>query len=81
MTKILVDVDDTVLAEAMELLGTKTKKETINLALREITARRRRIKAFHELCELFDSGDNDFECIARVTGQPILRNDTPAQFE
>lgn len=63
MTKILVDVDDAMLAEAMELLGTKTKKETINLALSEITARQRRINAFRELCALYDSGALDLEAI------------------
>jgi Arc/MetJ family transcription regulator len=63
MTKILVDVNDAMLAEAMELLGTKTKKETINFALQEITARKRRINAFRELCELADSGRLDFSVL------------------
>lgn len=63
MTKILVDVDDTVLAEAMELLGAKTKKETINLALQEVTARQRRLKAFRELCALADSGALDLDIL------------------
>lgn len=63
MTKILVDVDDTMLAEAMELLGTKTKKETINLALQELMTRQRRINAFRELCALADSGALDLDVL------------------
>jgi predicted nucleic acid-binding protein len=35
MTKVLIDVDDDALAEASALLGTKTKKDTVNTALRE----------------------------------------------
>jgi Arc/MetJ family transcription regulator len=40
-----IDLDDEALAEAMRLSGAKTKKETVNLALREYTARHRRIAA------------------------------------
>ncbi len=40
-----IDVDDEALAEAMRLSGTKTKKDTVNLALREYAARHRRIEA------------------------------------
>jgi Arc/MetJ family transcription regulator len=43
MTKTLVDIDDQALADAAEELGTKTKKDTINTALREIAARRARM--------------------------------------
>jgi Arc/MetJ family transcription regulator len=60
MTKILVDVNDAMLAEAMELLGTTTKKDTVNLALEEVVARLRRARAFDELAALFDSGRLDF---------------------
>ena len=63
MTKILVDVDETMLAEAMELLGTKTKKETINLALSEILGRQRRLRALDDLRELAASGALDLESL------------------
>ena len=33
-----MDIDDEALAEAMRLSGTKTKKDTVNLALREFVA-------------------------------------------
>lgn len=41
MTKTLVDIPDELLAEAMELLGTPTKAETVRRALAESIARRR----------------------------------------
>lgn len=36
MTRTLVDVDEAALAVAAKALGTKTKKDTINQALREV---------------------------------------------
>jgi Arc/MetJ family transcription regulator len=38
-----IDIDEEALAEAMSLSGVKTKKDTVNLALREFAARHRRI--------------------------------------
>jgi Arc/MetJ family transcription regulator len=40
-----IDLDEEALAEAMRLSGAKSKKETVNLALREYAARHRRIAA------------------------------------
>ena len=40
-----IDLDDEALEEAMRLSGAKTKKDTVNLALREYAARHRRIAA------------------------------------
>lgn len=45
MTVTQIDLDDDALAEAMRLSGARTKKETVNLALREYAARHRRIAA------------------------------------
>lgn len=59
MTKILVDVDDAVLAEAADLLGTRTKKDTVNLALRESVTRLRRVRALERLAELGEAGSFD----------------------
>lgn len=42
MTKTVIDLDDELLSEAAQLLGTTTKKETVNRALAELVARRRR---------------------------------------
>jgi Arc/MetJ family transcription regulator len=45
MTVTQIDLDDEALAEVMRLSGTRSKKETVNLALREYAARHRRIAA------------------------------------
>ena len=42
MTKRLVDIDDTLLARARELLGADTMKETVNRALSEVIDLERR---------------------------------------
>jgi Arc/MetJ family transcription regulator len=38
MAKTLIDVDEEYLAAAQEVLHTKTKKDTVNAALREVAA-------------------------------------------
>ena len=38
VAKILVEIDDEYLAAAQEILHTATKKDTVNAALREVTA-------------------------------------------
>lgn len=38
-----IDIDDEVLREAQRLIGTRTKRETVDMALRELVARHRRI--------------------------------------
>ena len=38
MTKTLIDTDDEYLAAAQKALGTATKKDTVNAALREVAA-------------------------------------------
>lgn len=42
MSRTLLDLDDELLAEAARLLGTRTKKDTVNGALAELVAHRRR---------------------------------------
>lgn len=59
MTKVLVDVDDEALAEASSLLGTTTKKDTINTALRETVQRLRRAEALTRLAEMGSTGAFD----------------------
>jgi Arc/MetJ family transcription regulator len=39
MAKTLIDVDDDLLARSQQILGTATKKETVNGALRELVRR------------------------------------------
>jgi len=38
-----IEIDDDVIREAQRLLGTSTKRETVDLALREVVARHRRL--------------------------------------
>lgn len=38
-----IEIDDAVLREAQRLIGTRTKRETVDVALRELVARHRRI--------------------------------------
>ena len=38
-----IEIDDDVLREAQQLLGTTTKRETVDSALREVVARHRRL--------------------------------------
>jgi Arc/MetJ family transcription regulator len=38
-----IEIDDEVLREAQRLLGTATKRETVDFALRELVARHRRL--------------------------------------
>lgn len=45
MSVTQIDLDDEALAEAMRLSGAKSKKDTVNLALREYAARHSRIAA------------------------------------
>ncbi|AKH82145.1 hypothetical protein AA958_07750 [Streptomyces sp. CNQ-509] len=63
MSKLLVEVDDAILAEAGELLGTKTKKDTVNAALLEITQRRSRLRALDRLVEMGEDGAYDIELL------------------
>jgi Arc/MetJ family transcription regulator len=59
MTKMLIDIDDDALAEASTLLGTTTKKDTVNCALRETSQRLRRANALARLAERGASGTFD----------------------
>jgi len=38
-----IEIDDEVLREAQQLIGTNTKRETVDMALRELVAHHRRI--------------------------------------
>jgi Arc/MetJ family transcription regulator len=48
-------IDDELLHEALELSGLKTKKETVNLALKEFVNRRKQ----SEILEIFGKMDPD----------------------
>lgn len=59
MSMTTLDLDDDALAEAMKLSGVKTKKDTVNTALREYAERHRRIAALELYAEL--AKDWDYE--------------------
>lgn len=59
MSRTMIDLDDELLAEAARLLGTETKKDTVNAALREVAARLRRIEALRELQTMTARGEID----------------------
>ncbi|NJP29913.1 DUF2191 domain-containing protein [Microbispora sp. SCL1-1] len=52
MTKTPFDLDDEALTEAAKLLGTSSKKDTVNAALRELVDRRRRAAAMARTREM-----------------------------
>lgn len=59
MSKLLIEVDDEALAEAAQLLGTATNKDTVNSALTEIAKRHTRARALAELRDMGSEGDFD----------------------
>jgi Arc/MetJ family transcription regulator len=61
MAKTLVDVDEEQLAAAQEVLKTATKKDTINAALRQVTALAARRRDLERLAAdgLPDLADHD----------------------
>ena len=46
-----IDLDDEALDEAMRLSGMRTKKDTVNLALREYSALHRRVRSLERSVE------------------------------
>jgi Arc/MetJ family transcription regulator len=66
VAKTLLDLDEALLAEAAATLGTKTKKETVTLALRKVSedARARRASALEDLLTVADGGGFDYERLA-----------------
>ena len=59
MALTTLDLDDEALAAAMKLAGVRTKKDAVNVALREYAARHRRIAALERYAEL--GSDWDYE--------------------
>jgi Arc/MetJ family transcription regulator len=59
MVKTPIELDQEALAIAAEVLGTKTKKDTVNAALREVGQRLVRLRALARLGEMADRGEFD----------------------
>ena len=62
MAKTLLDLDENLLAEAAATLGTKTKKDTVTLALQKVSeeARARRAGALDDLLAAADADVFDY---------------------
>ncbi|MYW03527.1 type II toxin-antitoxin system VapB family antitoxin [Streptomyces sp. SID3343] len=63
MAKTLIDVDDDALAEATRILGTRTKRDTINTALRAVGDRNRRLDALAGMRKMVADGRLDFSVL------------------
>lgn len=56
MAKTVIDLNEEALALAAEMLGTRTKKDTVNAALEEQAARLRRLRAIERMRRLAEDG-------------------------
>ncbi|MFF4378596.1 type II toxin-antitoxin system VapB family antitoxin [Kitasatospora sp. NPDC001547] len=56
MAKTMIDIDEEALSLAAEVLGTTTKKDTVNAALAEVGMRERRRRARERMRALADEG-------------------------
>jgi len=65
VAKTLIDVDEDLLAEATTALGTATKKDTVNEALRKVVgeSRARRAQALRNLQRIADEGGFNFDLL------------------
>jgi Arc/MetJ family transcription regulator len=68
-----IDLDEEALAAAMTELGTSTKKDTVNTALREVAARNSRQRAFDRLLRLGDPESGERAWRARKNLGPEAR--------
>lgn len=59
MIKTPIEIDQEALETAAEVLGTKTKKDTVNAALKEVGQRLIRLRALATLGDMADRGDFD----------------------
>ncbi len=61
MSRTVIDLDDDLVAEVAQALGTRTKKETVNTALREVLENRRRALAITRLRAAATDGAFDLD--------------------
>jgi Arc/MetJ family transcription regulator len=68
MPKTLIDIDEDLLAEATTALGTTTKKDTVNEALRQVVdnGRERRRQALEDMQALVEEGGLDFDRLGEI---------------
>jgi Arc/MetJ family transcription regulator len=63
VSRTVIDLDDDLVAEVARALGTRTKKDTVNTALREVLENRRRAVALARLREAAAEGAFDLELL------------------
>ena len=63
MSRTVIDLDDELVAEVARALGTRTKKDTVNTALREVLENQRRAMALTRLRETTADGAFDLELL------------------
>lgn len=68
MSVTRIDLDDEALTEAMRLMGTSTKKETVNAALRDYVARVKRLEAAEKLAARGERGESEAAAAAHDAG-------------
>ena len=61
MARTVIDLDDELVASVAKELGTSTKKDTVNAALREVLENRRRAIALTRLREAVNDGAVDLD--------------------
>jgi Arc/MetJ family transcription regulator len=64
MARTVIDLDDELLASVARELGTSTKKDTVNAALREVLENRRRALALTRLRDSVTDGAFDLGLLA-----------------
>jgi len=64
VSRTVIDLDDDVLADVARALGTRTKRDTVNAALREVLENRRRALALTRLREATADGAFDLALLA-----------------
>ncbi len=63
MSRTVIDLDDELVADVAQALGTTTKKETVNTALREVLENRRRALALTRLRAAAAEGAFDLDVL------------------
>ncbi|WP_344402993.1 type II toxin-antitoxin system VapB family antitoxin [Streptomyces longisporus] len=73
MSVTQIDLDDEALAEAMRLMGSTTKKDTVNAALRDYVARVKRLEAAEKLAARGERGEFDAAAAAHADIKRVRR--------
>jgi Arc/MetJ family transcription regulator len=67
VARTVIDLDDELVADVAKALGTSTKKDTVNTALREVLENRRRALAITRLRAAATDGAFDLELLEDKT--------------